>query len=321
MIAPSLFQRPMIARLLNPPALAGMLLLTSVVGCASTPEEVRAENAIAKLNDGFASELDRLLQRWSAAQGEANRTASDVYSSRLRSTLKRQPNLDAAVVGVSAEDPSIAATCCAALGFASHAKVPSKIKPGLKHEHPGVRGNAALGLWLQDGRGCKLSDVVPLLTDSEAVVRQQGALLVARVLIDHRKRVGEDQAYYDGFIAYEEALDDRDEMVRVNVAKGLGEIGNAAAATILLSRGLRDKQPRVRYEAAKSLAVLKPAAAAEDILETYDNEFNRHVRAQLTLVLQAVTGMAWENVDDWKRELPRWRAERARAAARKKAGK
>ena len=311
----------MISRVINPSVLGGILLLTGVVGCASTPEEIRAEKAIDKLNSGFADELDRLLQRWSAAQGEANRTASDVYASRLRSALKRQPNLDAAVVGVSAEDPSIAATCCAALGFASHSKAPSKIKPGLKHEHPGVRGNAALGLWLQNGRDCTLSDALPLLSDMEPVVRQQGVLLMARVLVLHSKQVGEDQVYYDSFIAYEEALNDADELVRVNVARGLGEIGNAAAATILLSRGLRDKQPRVRYEAAKSLALLKPAASAEDILRTYDNEFNRHVREQLNGVLQAITGMAWESVADWKRELPRWRAERAREAARKKAGK
>ena len=313
---PSLFQRPMITRMLNPSVLVAALVLFGAAGCVSTPEEARAAKAIARLNDGFADELDGLMQRWSAANGEANQTAADVYHNRITSVLKRQSNLDAVVVGVSASDPSIVATCCAALGFATHKAASAKIIPALRHEHAGVRGNAALGLWLRNGEGCKLGDVMPLLGDLEPVVRQQAALLCAKVLRRHRETVGEDTTYYDAFLLYEEALTDSDELVRVHVARGLGEVGNVAAAAMLVNRGLRDKRPRVRYETARALGVLKAAAVAEDVLSSYDNEFNRHVRVQLSQALQSITGLAWESLDDWKRELPRWRAQRARDAAR-----
>lgn len=296
--------------------LAALFGLSVAPGCTSTPEEIRAERAIERLNDGFAEDLDRLLQRWSAANGEANRTAADVYRTRIAHALKDRGNLDAALAGLASDDASIAATCCAAMGFAPQKGASKHIIPLLKHEHPGVRGNAALGLWLRGGEGCSVAQVAPLLSDEEAVVRQQAALLCAKVLAAHRKVKGEDQPYYDAYLAYEEALADPDELVRVNVARGLAEVGHPAAVNSLLNRGLRDKQPRVRYEAALTLLALKPAAAAEGILESLENEFNRHVRAQLNAALQAITGLHYSEPDDWKRELPRWRSQRAREAAR-----
>lgn len=310
----------MIARIANSLTLTAAISLLGLgaAGCASTPEELRAEQAIERLNSGFSDELDRLLQRWSAANGEANRTAADVYRNRLQSALKKRTNLDAALVGLKSDDPSIAATCCAAMGFAKQKGAGKHIVPLLKHEHPGVRGNAAMGLWLRAGEGCTIDNVLPLLSDMEPVVRQQGALLCALVLksMADGKAKGE-TSYVDAFLVFEEALTDGDELVRVNVAKGLGELGNPAAASILISKGLRDKQPRVRYETARALGQLKPAASAEVVLESLENEFNRHVRDQLVLALQSITDLAYESIEDWKRELPRWRTQRARDAARK----
>jgi HEAT repeat protein len=303
-------------RLSHPVIVAVLLGLSGATGCTSTPEEIRAEKAIERLNAGFAEDLDRLLQRWSAANGEANRTAADVYRTRIAHALKDRGNLDAALAGLASDDESIVATCCAAMGFAPQKGAAKYILPLLKHEHPGVRGNAALGLWLRNGEGCSLQHVTPLLSDEEAVVRQQGVLLCAKVLAAHHKAKGEDQDYYDAYLVYEEALADSDELVRVNVARGLAEVGHPAAVNSLLNRGLRDKQPRVRYEAALTLVAMKPAAAAEGILESLENEFNRHVRAQLNLALRAITGLHYTEPDDWKRELPRWRSQRAREAAR-----
>lgn len=305
-------------------ALAALLALVGA-GCTTTEEEARHERAIERLDGGLPKDLDRLLERWSAAAGEANRVSADVYRLRLERALRDPETLFAVRTGVLVSDPTIVATCAAALGFANAKGIGADLLPLLAHESAKVRQNATTGLYLLGGTDCPIGDAMVGLGDADAGVRMSAALLAARVLRRHAERIekagsgkptGEDEAYYGAVLSYFEALSDLDPQVRVNVADGLGIIGNPAAAPILVERGLADREPKVRYAAAQALAALRPASEAEAVLQALKREFNERVKRELHQALRAITGLDIGSIEEWQARIPEWRAERDKAAAK-----
>lgn len=292
-------------------------------GCISTEEEARHARALERLDGGLPKELDRLLERWSAAAGEANRVSADVFRLRIERMLRDPDTLFAVRTGLLIEDPTVAAACAAALGFSEAKGIGVDLLPLLSHESPKVRSNAVTGLYLLGGVDCPIGDAMAALGDDDVGVRMSGALLAARVLRRHAERIekgggsanptGDDEAYYGAVLSYFEALSDPDPQVRVNVADGLGIIGRAAAAPFLVERGLADREPKVRYASAQAIAALRPASIAEEVLAALEREFNNNVQQQLHQALRAITGLDIGSIEQWKIRIPEWQVEREKA--------
>jgi HEAT repeat protein len=303
---------------MGPAAVLGAAL--AATGCAATEEEARHEAAIERLDAGLPVDLDRLLERWSAASSEANQVTADIYRLRIESRLRDPETLFAVRTGLLVSDPTVVAPCAMALGFARAKGVGRDLVPLLTHESARVRSCAAAGLYFLGGQDCGIGEAMAVLADPDPGVRQPGAMLVARVLRRHADRIQkadpaakatpEDAAYYDALLSYYEALSDVDPQVRVNVAEGMGIIGNPAAAPILVERGLADAQAKVRYASSQAIAALRSASSAEQVVAALEREFNTNVQRELHKALRAITGLDIGSVEEWKARLPEWRAER-----------
>lgn len=116
-----------------------------------------------------------------------------------------------------------------------------------RHHNPGVRSNAALciaSIVEQPQADSVMPYVLPALRDDDPKVRNHAVLIIIKLKA---------QSAYSPLI---ELMDDRYDIIRVNVARALGELGNINACGVLI-KNLKSSKESVRFychEALKKLS-------------------------------------------------------------------
>jgi len=247
---------------------AVVLLALVVSGCGSPDETFER---ILRLEDGRAAASD--FAGFVASRRKAVRARAAQALAKLQDTTSYNLQVDL----LSDDDAEVRAWAAFGLGQLGLARAQAVLL-----ERLGMEPDSTVRLELLDALGkvgadSALAVLRGLLRDSDAVVRAQAALSIARLALRGKK----DSLASTALIA---RLQDKNDGVRWRSAYALWRIGFPPAGQELL-RAIGDENPLVRMFAVRGLGALADAAAVEPLAELLRSDTDWRVRVDAARAL------------------------------------
>jgi HEAT repeat protein len=271
-------------------AIATLFLLAAVAaGCVTVSEAER--EAYDRLTDEKIEQLDAKLRSWSDARRQENFVLEQI----LRRDLRRESSrlIEPLKMGIASKDSETRRIAAASLGFTDDVTVAAMLVLLLDDDEPTVRAAAMLSLCLLQTSRIPAEPIVNAAQDPDPRVRRL-AVFCLGVLYDPAQRA-------DLFFPIVEALDDRDEGVRINASSVLAGLQETRVASYLARAGLTDECGYVRKNAAVGLARLEVKETAPALIQALEAEMNPIVRREIVDALKVITGLdLGEDADAWR---------------------
>lgn len=271
-------------------AIATLFLLAAVAaGCVTVSDAER--EAYDRLTDEKIEQLDAKMKSWSDARRQENFVLEQI----LRRDLRRESSrlVEPLKMGIASREAETRRIAAAALGFTDDVSVAPMLVVLLDDEDASVRAATMLSLCLLETTRIPAEPILKAAGDPDPRVRRL-AVFCLGTLYDPAQRP-------DLFFPIVEALDDRDEGVRINASSVLAGLAEARVASYLARAGLTDECGYVRKNAAVGLARLKVKETAPALIQALEAEMNPVVKREIVDALKAVTGLdLGEDADAWR---------------------
>ena len=239
--------------------------------CEQPPVAEAPPRSPADPGDVTLAELDRALAQWDAAQASGRMAEADALAQRIAALTD---GAYALVAGAARGERGQAGTYVGtmALAFSKRPEATAVVADRLAERDVGLVANALVALKLRADPATPLAPIVAHVASPHADLRRYAPLALARVL-EARRRTSEPLDPVLASQALQRLLhtrQDQDPIVRLHVARALGELGGPEAAAALLAM-VGDTSSRVALGAAAALARCGDRPGFERVLHLLHN--------------------------------------------------